>query len=178
MPRGIVLALLVAACAPPSAGPAASPTPHQTPTPSAHTAAPITFSVEAPQARFVATVIGFVDAFNAGDVQTASGFLAENVVGGDCDYGRGLLIEFRNRTEALVWLRGRAADHDRMAIGRIFNENPEPASGSRVVGIEWAGRQSDTLGSGMGPHGTAKVVFSDDGRQIVAFANGAAPCKP
>jgi hypothetical protein len=174
----VLAAVLACACgaatpAPPSspsAGGAASERPKPTST--------LTFALGADQARFVATIVRFVDAFNAEDVAAATALLTEDVVGGDCDYGRRQLIVFSGKAEATTWLRGRAADHDRLRISEIVNSNPDPATGSRVVAVSWLIRTSAVLASPMGPHGAAKVVFSPDGSAIRAFANGNAPCDP
>jgi hypothetical protein len=136
------------------------------------------FSVGPDQARYVATVVAFVDAFNTGDTQTALNLLTPDVTGGDCDYGRSVMILFRGKSEAEAWLRGRAAEHDRMEIEEISNSNPDPATGSQVVGVAFKARQSDLLPKPIVPAGAAKVVFTKDGRQIRAFANAGASCRP
>jgi len=138
----------------------------------------LTFAVGADQARYVATVVTFVDAFNAGAVDAALALLADNVVGSDCDYGRQALITFQTKRDAETWLRGRVAEHDRMEIAEIVNENPEPSTGSRVVAVGWASRKSDLLPSAIVPRYAAKVVFTADGRRIIAFANGPTSCTP
>jgi hypothetical protein len=124
------------------------------------------------------TLVRFVDAFNAGEVESALALLADDIVGNDCDYGRRVLIEFRGKGEAEVWLRGRAADSDHLEIFRIYNENPDSGSGWRVVGVTWSRRTSRSLDSPLVSGIGAKVVFTDDGRQIRAFASGAPPCDP
>ena len=87
----------------------------------------LTFAVGADQARYVATVVAFVDAFNAGAVDAALALLADNVVGSDCDYGRQTLITFQSKRDAEPWLRGRAAEHDRIEIAEIVNERRWPS---------------------------------------------------
>jgi hypothetical protein len=134
------------------------------------------FAVGADQAHYVATVVAFVDAFNAGAVEAALALLADNVVGSDCDYGRRTLITFQNKRDAEFWLRGRAAEHDRIEIDEIVNENPEPSTGSRVVAVGWRTRKTDLLPTAIVPQAAAKVVFTADGRRIVAFANGTPNC--
>ena len=180
-----VLALLVSvgctATVAPSAAPAqtattATPPGSETPRPTGTSA--LLFSIAGDQARLVATLVEFVDAFNAGSLDTALALLTEDVVGSDCDYGRAALLMFRGKSEAAAWLRGRAAEHDRMEIGSILNENPDPIGGAHVVGVSWRSRVSDTLPRAIVPQVAAKVVFSTDGRQIRAFANGGTPCGP
>jgi hypothetical protein len=124
------------------------------------------------------TLVRFIDAFNSGDVEAALGFLSDDVVGNDCDYRRHVLIEFRDKSEAGTWLRGRSADNDRLEILRIYNENPDSGSGWRVVGVTWSRRMSQSLNAPLVSGIGAKVVFTDDGRRIRVFAMGAAPCDP
>jgi hypothetical protein len=138
----------------------------------------LTFVVGPDQARFVATVVRFVDAFNAEDVAGAAALLTDDIIGGDCDYGRREYIPFRGKEEAATWLRGRAADHERLQISEIVNANPDPTTGSRVVAVSWLSRTSAVLTPPIGPHGAAKVVFSQDGSAIRVFANANPPCDP
>jgi hypothetical protein len=95
-----------------------------------------------------------------------------DIVGGDCDYHTGQSVQWHSAIEFEIWLRARAADHDRFQIARIFNENSDPASGSFVVGVVFAGRTSDPLRAlGRDPLidlSAAKLVFTDDGRRIKA----------
>jgi hypothetical protein len=151
-----------------------SPSPSTQPFPTAT----LTFSVGTAQAQMTTTLVRFVDAFNAGDVEAALAFLSEDIVGNDCDYRRQVLIEFRDKGEAARWLRGRAADNDRLELFRIYNENPDSGSGWRVVGVVWARRTSQSLDAPLVSGIGAKVVFTDDGQRIRAFAMGAAPCDP
>jgi len=181
MGRNLLLAMVLAtACATPATTLSASPFP----TISAAAAATqrptstLTFALGADQARFVATVMRFVDAFNAEDVAVATALLTDDVGGSDCDYGRHEYIQFRGKTEATAWLRGRAADHDRLQISDITNSNPDPLTGSRVVAVSWLARTSALLARPVVPQVAAKVVFSQDGSAIRAFANGALPCDP
>ena len=180
MGRILRLALVLAVACTPTTAPSASPYPTGN---AAATAEPrptstLTFAVGADQARFIATLVRFVDAFNAEDLPGATALLTDDIVGGDCDYARHELIVFRNKSEATAWLRGRAADHDRLRIADIVNSNPDPLTGSRVVAVSWLSRTSALLPRPMGPHGAAKVVFSQDGSAIRAFNNGQAPCDP
>lgn len=120
------------------------------------------------QARLVATTLGFIDAWNAGQVDDALALLTEDVVGSDCDAG-GRPVYLRGKEDFARWLRERAAEHDRLEVARILNENPDPnAGGGRVVAVVYASRTSDA--GSLAPRVT-KVVFSEDGRRIIAFAN-------
>jgi hypothetical protein len=138
----------------------------------------LTFAVGADQARYVATVVRFVDAFNAEDVAAATALLTDDVVGGDCDFARHEFIPFSGKAEAAKWLRGRFADHERLRISEIVNANPDATTGSRVVAVSWLSRTSPFLAPPIGPHGAAKVVLSPDGAAIRVFANANPPCDP
>jgi len=116
--------------------------------------------------------MAFVDAFNAGDLARAMAAFGPRPAVSDCDYRAVRAVEFTGRAEVARWLRDRFADHDHLTVSRIFNET----KARRVVGVEWAGRASDTLASLGFPHGiqpalAAKVVFTSYGR-IFTFANG------
>ena len=120
------------------------------------------------QARLVATTLGFIDAWNAGHVADALAVLTEDVVGSDCD-ARGSRVQLRGKEDFARWLAERAAEHDRLEVARILNENPDPSTGARVVGVVYASRTSDA--GSLAPRGGTKVVFSEDGLRIIAFAN-------
>lgn len=160
-----------AALVPNVASPSATPRRNEA-TPSG-TAPPLTFSVDGVQARYVATVVAFVDAFNRGDSAEAVSLFGEHSGVSDCDYRNVKAVSLDGRSAVEGWLRERAIDHDRLVISRIFNANPD---GDHVVGVVYARRTSDTLAALGFPSGivplTSKVVFSADGGQILAFANG------
>src|SRR5207249_2030418 len=89
------------------------------PTRPAPTPTPLTFHNSASQARIVATLIAFLDAYNAGHVDTALAMLTPDVVTSDCDY-RGVHVTTANRTEAVrEWLRERADDHDQLVLESV-----------------------------------------------------------
>lgn len=132
------------------------------------------FSVIGAQAQEIAAVVAFLDAYNAGRLQSALARFAADAVVSDCDYRKVEDMDFHGRTEISGWLRARMADHDHLMVGRIYNENPEQPVG--VVGVEYQRRTSDTLralgfASGIRPKVATKVVFTADGR-IQRFANG------
>jgi hypothetical protein len=125
----------------------------------------------------VATVVAFVDAYNAGRVDVALALVTEDASVSDCDYrsASGVIVA---RTDAIrQWLQDRAADHDQLVLESIANENPEPSTGSHVVAVSYAKRTSDTLRAlgfpkGVGPRLATKVVFSTSDDRIRTFANG------
>jgi hypothetical protein len=125
----------------------------------------------------VATMVAFLDAYNAGRVDDALSLLSADVSVSDCDYRAVRVVSSNGIEGARQWLRERAADHDQLRLKSISNENPEPASGSHVVAVAFTRRTSDTLrslgfASGVDPHGIAKVVFTATDDRIRAFANG------
>lgn len=142
-----------------------------------HTPMPLTFRNSAPQARMVATLVAFLDAFNAGRVDAALALLTEDVVTSDCHY-RGVRVTTADGTEAARrWLAERAVDHDRLVLESIANENPDATTGSHVVAVSYSRRTSDTLRglgfpNGVAPRLLSKVIFTATGDRIRAFANG------
>ena len=125
----------------------------------------------------VATLVAFLDAYNAGRVDAALALLTADVSVSDCDY-RAVGVTFANGTEAARrWLLDRAADHDQLVLESIRNENPDPTTGSHVVAVAFTRRTSDTLRSLGFPNGIApgladKVVFTGTDDRIRGFANG------
>ena len=151
----LIVIAMICGCAPA----VATPAPVSTPTPAA-TGLP-------------ATLDRFLDAYNAGDVARALSLLTDDALGSDCDYRQSRVIFFNDRDAFASWLRERVADHDRLVRGDVISG----AAGQPVLGVPFVNRTSDTLRSlgfarGIAPSLTAKVVFSDDGSRIKAFANG------
>jgi hypothetical protein len=113
--------------------------------------APRTFSVTRLQALEISTVVGFVRAYNRADLKSALSYLWKGrsdtyskTTATDCDYRRQTTKKtYVFRQGFIRWLRGRFRDHDRLTIGRIFDENPAQPVG--VVGVEYSRRTSDTL---------------------------------
>lgn len=174
----VVISTSCTATTVPTASPSPSPivTPAQTSPSAPAPTSTLTFQVGASQARFVATVVAFFDALNAGMEAAARSFVTDEVVGGDCDSARdpSSRRSFGNKREFTEWLRDRIRDHDRWEIGEIVNEDPDPATGSRVVAVGSTRRTSDALRAagrpdGIHPGGGAKIVFSPDGHQIIAL---------
>jgi hypothetical protein len=190
--RIVVSAVLIAsACtsfgptaSPPTLG-AREPTPSDTPVVTAVVSPPasdaaatgLIFHNSAPQARMVATLVTFIDAYNAGRVEDALSFLADDVVTSDCDFRSSRVTTADGIAAARQWLRERAADHDQLVLQSIANQNPDPSSGSHVVAVAYVRRTSDTLRAlgfinGITPNGVTKVVFTPSDDRIRAFANG------
>ena len=133
--------------------------------------------VGAPQARMVATLVAFLDAYNAGDVDRALALMTDDVSISDCDYRAPAVLSPIGRSAARQWLTDRAADHDRLILESVVNENPDPASGSHVVAVSYARRTSDTLRAlgfpdGIEPQAATKAVFTATDDRLRAFANG------
>lgn len=138
------------------------------------------FRVTAGQARGVATVIAFLQAYNAGQRDAALALLTDDVVGSDCDYWEGRVILFEGKERATTWLRERIAEHDQLLLGAIENahvDQREGGSGAHVVAVTYARRSSDSLRArgfpdGITPDVGTKVVFTRADDRIGAFANG------
>jgi hypothetical protein len=133
----------------------------------------------------VATLVAFVDAYNAGRVDAALAMLTDDVSVSDREYRPVRVIQARGTDQARRWLRERAAQHDQLVLESVRNENPEPASGSHVVAVSYARRTNDTLralgfSNGIVPHTATKVAFTTSDDRIRAFANGGTDelCRP
>lgn len=180
----LALAIIATACstAPPtSASSVPSPSSSASATPAraatSPTPPPLTFRVGAPQARMVTTLVAFLDAYNAGDVDRALALMTDDVSISDCDYRALRVLSPIGRIAARQWLSDRAADHDRLILDSVVNENPDPASGSHVVAVSYARRTSDTLRAlgfpdGIEPRAATKAVFTATDDRLRAFANG------
>lgn len=145
-----------------SAGPAPAPT-------------PVTFRNSAPQARRVATVVTFIDAYNGARLDAALALLTTDVSLSDCDYRTASTVSLSGTDAVRQWLTDRAADRDQLVLESIVNENPDPTA--RVVAVSYAKRTSDTLRSlgfsnGVTPRIATKVVFTMSDDRIRAFQNG------
>jgi len=132
------------------------------------------FSVDAQQAREVATVMNMIQAYNAGQLAEALAFFDESIGYSDCDYRAIQTVSGRGRDEATQWLQRRFSDHDQQTVRRI--ENTNTASGL-VVAVTYTSRASDTLRSlgfpnGIEPQLATKVIFTQTRDRIMAFANG------
>lgn len=140
------------------------------------TAGASTFDLTAQQAQEVRVVVQFIDAFNAQRFAEAMALFGPDPVVSDCDYRRIKAVEFTGRREVANWLRERFADHDRLEISRVANQNPDQPVG--VVAVEYARRTSDTLralgfGAGIEPQLATKVLLTNRGPvSIRTFANG------
>ncbi len=136
-----------------------------------------TFILTKEQAREVTVFMEFIRAFNAGNLEEALALLDEKVVGSDCDYESVKALHFNGTSGAAEWLHQRIADHDQLKVSRILNENPDPVTGSHVIGVEYARRTSYTLAKlgfpkGIKPRLGARVVFHTEPTRISIFANG------
>ncbi len=124
--------------------------------------------------RMTSTLQQFLAAYNAGSVNTAAALVTDDVIGSDCDYRDVRVVVFNGRPAFVAWLKERAADHDRLELGTVTDPN---RAGGAVLPATFAVRTSDTLSSlgfasGIHPQLAAKVIFTDDGLRIRAFANG------
>ena len=122
-----------------------------------------TYSLTAPQAHEIATAIEFVRAFNGGRIADARKLISPSVIIGDCDYARVRAEEFRGVAGTTRWLRERHSDRDRLALGRLYNDNADAPSGA--LAVEVSRRTSNTLRrlgfpSGIVPKNSVKILFS------------------
>jgi len=131
------------------------------------------------QAQGAATVVGFLQAYNAGQRDAALALLTEDVNANDCDYRTGGVTEATGKAEVGAWLQARIADHDRLVMADITFGTPETQTGMFAISVEYETRMSDTLRAlgfpnGIKPQGATKVIVTKTGDRIHAFVNGAA----
>lgn len=186
---GMFTSLLVSGCALGTRMPqnTAAPTPTiaaspiSSPTNPSPTGAPLT----AVQARGAATVVAFLQAYNAGQRDTALALLTEDVTASDCDYRTGGATEATGKAGVGAWLQARIMDHDRFVLADITFGTPEPQTGMFAIGVGYERRTSDTLRAlgfpgGITPQLATKVILTKGGGRIQAFVNGGAGgfCRP
>lgn len=146
-------------------------------------------SLDGAHARAVASVVGLIDAYNAGDLDGTLARLADNPAWSDCDYRAGKAVAISRaapRAEFISFLRARFADHDRLELGHIEYSSPEDVNANGIgLGVWFTRRSSDTLrelgyASGIqGPQRT-KIALSTEGL-IVGASLTASPtgtCRP
>ena len=124
--------------------------------------APGPFVISAPKASNVATLAGFVAAYDSGRFGSAMSLLADQVAGSDCDHSTGRVVSFKGRDQAAGWLGERLAGHDRLDILRVYNASGQ----SDVVGVAFAARPNDF----------AKVVFADGRIRALGLAGSGQSC--
>lgn len=164
--------------------PTAEPTPTTVPTLPPHpspTGTPLT----AVQAQGAATVVVFLQAYNAGQRDTALALLTEDITANDCDYRTDGVTEANGNVAVGAWLQARIADHDRLVLADVTFGTPETQTGMFAVGVGYEARMSDTLRAlgfptGIKPQLGTKVIATKTGERIHAFINGAAGgfCRP
>lgn len=142
----------------------------------AATQSPDTFEVTGAQATEVAHLMDFISAYNAGHLQTAlSQFSSTQAVGfSDCDYATQQLVDGHGIVQVAAWLRQNIADHDRLLVAQVLNQNPDQPLG--VLGVSFSKRSSNSIAragrtNGMTPTADAKVKFDSSGL-ITEFNNG------
>lgn len=138
----------------------------------------VVFRVAAAQARQVATLVGFLDAFNAGKVDSALALVTDDIFVGDCDYTQGTTVNYRGRAEVANWLRTRAEDGDRILVASFFNDNPD----GNAVGLVDVSRRSGSLArrgftNGIEHEGIPKAAFASDGRMLGFVYGSPLRCK-
>jgi hypothetical protein len=167
---------------PPSGAGTASAVPNQSAIAATASPSPSSdaFRVNAGEAAAISTVERFIHSINGGDINGAEALVAQDAEGSDCDYIQRTVVVFSGKPSVMEWLRARIADHDRLTVGSIFNENEVFTP---VVGVEFANRSSDTLAhlgypGGVVPPEIAKVVLTPDMTQIRGFALGPGGADP
>jgi hypothetical protein len=136
-----------------------------------------TFDLTAEQAQEVSIFMNFIHAYNHGRLDEALALLSDNVGVSDCDYKNIKVVTFQGKSQVTKWLQQHMADHDRLEVSHIFNENPDPSSGRHVIEVTYSRRTSMTLAklgfnSGITPMLASKVIFTSQPTLIQSFANG------
>jgi hypothetical protein len=157
----------------PSGAETSSPVPSQSAVAASASPSPSSdaFRVNADEAAAISTVERFIHSINAGDITGAEALVAQDAGVSDCDYVHRTVVVFSGKPSVMQWLRARIADHDRLAVGSIFNENDVFTP---VVAVGFANRSSDTLAhlgsrGGVVPPVVAKVVLTPDMSQVRGF---------
>jgi hypothetical protein len=132
------------------------------------------FSVDRNQARQVATIVDFVNAWNTRQLSKALALLAPGAAMSDCDYRRHRAVILKGKTQIATWLRKRFADRDSLTIGRIWNE---VSYQDDAAGVDYDLRVSSLFPDGIVPKVQTKIVFARSGR-IAGFANGPGGAPP
>lgn len=134
------------------------------------------FNLNGAQAREVATVVKFLDAYNSGDVQSALALFADSpkVAFSACRYRTGDTIDGHGIPAVKTWLSEAAAEHSRLVLASIENANPDQPIG--VLGIHVSRETSDAISRrgypmGISPALDTKIIFDQSGK-ILSFASG------
>lgn len=151
-----------------------TPTPASSPA-KAPTAAPV-FNLNGAQAREVATVVEFLDAYNSGDVQSALALFADSpqVTYSACRYRTGETIGGTGKARVKAWLSEAATEHSRLTMGSIWNGNADQPVG--ILGLQVTRETSDAISrlgypTGISPALATNIIFDRSGK-ILTFASG------
>jgi hypothetical protein len=134
---------------------------------------PKPFSLNNAQAQEIATVVGFVRAYNAGDLDAALSYVKHRrdipYGASDCDYRRHTSRIYWFRKGLIQWLRARFADHDHLTISRVY-----ASSQVGFVVVEFTRRTSDSLRRLGYPNGIVPQI----GVKMPLFFEGGVPTMP
>ena len=127
------------------------------------------------QAQGAATVVAFLNAYNAGDLSSALALLTDTVIVTDCDYRSATANRFDGKNQVVTWLQQRIADHDNLVL-QVQQPGVPNVAGSFAMAISYERRTSDTLRSlgfpsGITPRLATKAILMADGRHLDAFVN-------
>lgn len=119
-----------------------------------------------------ATVLRFLDAYNAGNVVSAMRELDANPGVSACDYPAAGVIDIHGRSAVQRWLQDQARNDSRLSWSSIGTSNPsDPSLGVNVTKIQSRWLSAHGRPNGVRPPLGAKVQFAADGR-ISVFAMG------
>jgi hypothetical protein len=126
----------------------------------------------------VATIVGFVTAFNGGHVSQALGLVVDEIVISDCDYSSGDSIFRSGRSEVETWLIARARDHDQIELGDVTLG--DHSAGPFALAVSIANRTSDSIragghSTGIVPGLAVKAIVLSDGTRLMGWNGGPCP---
>jgi len=127
-------------------------------------------TLDAQQAQEVAVLIAFIHAYTAGRVSTALSLFGREWNWSDCDYRRVAVLVGRDKDSLRRWLEQRAADHDRLDIGRITVGTVQ----EQALGVTFKRRTSDTLRALGRPHGIAPTL----GTKVIFYGRAGMTARP
>jgi hypothetical protein len=141
------------------------------------------FHVDVGQAAAVSVLLDFLNAYNAGDLDTALQDLGPDPSYSDCDYSSQQVVEAHGLAQVTEELKRRFNDHSQIVWSQIGTDNP----GADALSVTVTRVKSDTLTrlgfrDGVAPSLAALVTFTADHRiagfGLASVGGSADACRP